>query len=81
MPISVVNPKQTKNFSRSLGKNAKNDLLDAQMLCIFEEKMNPRLTKPLTPAQKRLKSLIIRRNQLVDHSKSEKNRFKISSNY
>jgi len=76
IPISVVNPKQTKNFSRSLGKNAKNDLLDAQMLCIFAEKMNPRLTKPLTPAQKKLKSLIIRRNQLVDHSKSEKNRLK-----
>jgi len=72
--VSVVNPKKTKNFARSLGNNAKNDLLDAQMLCIYAERMNPMVTKPVPEEAKELKSLVLRRFQLVNSLKSEKNR-------
>lgn len=74
--ISVVNPKRTKNFAKSLGRNAKNDFLDSQMLCLFAEKMSPRPSKPFPKELKRLKCLVLRREQLVKHLAEEKNRLK-----
>lgn len=74
--VSVVNPRHTKNFSRSFGRSAKNDLLDAQMLCVYGEKMNPRITKAVKKEALELKSLILRREQLVATLASEKNRLK-----
>ncbi len=74
--VSVVNPSRTKSFARSLGRNAKSDLLDAEILCLFGERMNPVRTKPLDEATKELKSLILRREQLVETLTAEKNRLK-----
>lgn len=71
--VSVVNPRQTKNFSKSLGVRAKTDLIDAQMLCLFAERMKPRLTEPLSEEVELLRVLISRRNQLVKMITAEKN--------
>ena len=79
IPIAVVNPKRTKNFSRSLGRNAKNDLLDSQMLCLFGERMKPKPSKAVPEEIKALKCLILRREQLVQHRVEEKNRLKSPS--
>ena len=65
IPVSVVNPKQTKSFLKSLGQNAKNDFLDSKMLCLYGERMNPRLTEPLPESVIELRSLVLRRKQLT----------------
>lgn len=74
--VSVVNPRYTKNFAKSLGRNAKNDLLDSQILCIYAEKIKPKATKASSKQVLELKSLILRREQLVSNLSAEKNRLK-----
>lgn len=74
LPVAVVNPLRTKHFARSLGKNAKNDLLDAEVLCLYAERVNPKRTEPIDDEATELKSLILRREQLTRALTKEKNR-------
>jgi len=40
-PVAVVNPRQVRDFARSLGKLAKTDRLDAQVLAHFGAAIRP----------------------------------------
>jgi len=72
--VAVVNPRQVRDFTRSTGRLAKTDRLDAHILALFAERMQPEpRSQPDEPAQQ-LKDLLGRRRQLVKMLTAEKNR-------
>ena len=78
VPVAVVNPRQVREFARSLGKLAKTDRLDALVLAQFghSAQSNGRLTLTQLPpaAEAELKALVRRRRQLIGMLVAETNR-------
>ena len=72
--VAVVNPKCIKDFAGALGKQAKTDKLDAQIIALYAERMDPDKTKLLPEKQRLMKKLIQRRRQLVGMRTTEKYR-------
>lgn len=74
LPVAVVNPRQTRNFAQAVGRLAKTDEIDAEILARFAEatKVEPRFI----PDDERLelKELANRRRQLVVMMNMEQNR-------
>ncbi len=76
LPVSIVNPRWVKNFSRASGIVAKTDKIDARVIARFADKMRPE-PRPLKDEHtQELEALLTRRRQLVDMLTAEKNRFK-----
>lgn len=76
LALAIVNPRQARDFARSLGKLAKTDKIDAAALAHFGEAANPRVT-PIPDEQSReLDALVTRRRQLVDMLTAEQNRLR-----
>jgi transposase len=74
LPIVVVNPRQIRDFARALGKLAKTDRIDAEIIALFAERVRPAL-RALPDAQARvLGELIARRRQLIEMMTAEANR-------
>lgn len=73
-PVSVVNPRQVKHFSLSLGNLAKTDKLDAMVLSRFAQVVLPPLTVASDEQTQRLAQMVTRRRQLIDMRTMEKNR-------
>jgi transposase len=78
LKVAVVNPRQVREFARSLGRLAKTDRLDALVLAQFAQSAdsNGRLApmRMLDPAQAELKALVARRRQLMQMLVAETNR-------
>lgn len=74
LSVSVVNPRQVRDFAKALGKLAKTDRIDAQILSMFAEKVKTTKTIVLNENQEKLMDVHGRRNQLVDMIIQEKNR-------
>ena len=78
LKVAVVNPRQVREFARSLGRLAKTDRLDALVLAQFAQsaESNGRLTtmRLLDQAQTELKALVARRRQLMQMLVAETNR-------
>lgn len=74
LPVVIVNPRQIRDFAKACGLLAKTDKLDAKVIALFGQKIEPEI-RPLKdePAQE-LSALISRRRQLVDMQTAEKNR-------
>lgn len=71
----IVNPRQIRDFARSMGKLAKTDRIDALILARWAESAKPE-PKPLPePERLELRALVTRRAQLVENLTREKNRF------
>jgi transposase len=74
LPVVVVNPRQVRDFAKALGRLAKTDPLDAEVLARFGEAVRPE-PRPLKDAQaQELDALLTRRQQLVGMLSAEKNR-------
>jgi transposase len=74
LPVQVVNPRQVRDFARALGRLAKTDRLDAEVLALFGERVRP-APRPLPSAAERdLKALMARRRQLAAMLAAERNR-------
>jgi len=70
----VVNPRQVRDFARATGRLAKTDGIDAQVLALFGERVQPDI-RPLPDAETRqLAALVTRRRQLVEMLVTEKAR-------
>ena len=41
LPIVVVNPRQVRDFAKAMGRLAKTDALDAEVLALFGERVQP----------------------------------------
>jgi len=78
LTVAVVNPRQVREFARSLGRLAKTDRLDALVLAQFAQSAhsNGRWQPLALPdeAQLELKALVARRRQLISFLVAETNR-------
>ena len=74
VPVSVVNPRQARDFARSRNWLAKTDCLDARMLAEFGRSVAPAPTPKPDPAWVRLQQLVTRRGQLVADRAAERTR-------
>jgi len=74
LPLVVVNPRQIRNFARALGRLAKTDALDAEVIARFAEMVRPEL-RPIASAEAQaLGELVARRRQIVEMIVAETNR-------
>ena len=72
--VAIVNPRQVRDFAKALGRLAKTDGIDSEVLALFGEKLCPE-ARPLKDEQQRaLSALLSRRRQLVEMCSAEKNR-------
>lgn len=78
--VSVVNPKRVRDYAKSMGKLAKNDEIDAQVIREFGTvaKLIPLRRK--SQEDERLNALILRRKQLLKHLVSEKHHLETTFN-
>jgi transposase len=76
LPVAVVNPRQVRDFAKATGLLAKTDALDAKVLALFAQRVQP-TPRPLPDVQAReLSALLVRRRQLIQMLTAEGNRFK-----
>jgi transposase len=76
VPVAIVNPRQVRDYARSLGRRAKTDTIDAETLLHFAERTRP-TPRPLPDEKAReLRELLGRRRQLVEMLAGEKTRRK-----
>jgi len=74
LPLAVVNPAQIRAFARALGRLAKTDRLDAELIARFAEQVRPE-PRPVLGAQAQiLAELVARRRQIVEMIGMESNR-------
>ena len=74
LPVVVVNPRQVRAFARSTGQLAKTDRLDAALLALFAERVQPAVRPLSDAATAELAELITRRRQVLDMLTMEKQR-------
>lgn len=72
--LSVINPRQIRDFAKARGRLAKTDQIDARTIAEYGTLMKPKLyAKPLEN-QEKLRALRARRRQVSDTLVQEKNR-------
>lgn len=74
LPVSKVNPRQARRFAEAIGRLAKTDRADAEMLAQFGMLLTPRLLSPDAASFAELKELHAARLALVKDRTAAKNR-------
>lgn len=69
-----VNPTQVRHFAKSMGKLAKTDPIDAQMIARFGQSRQPEVTLLPDALTREMQALVSRRQQVVEMITMEKNR-------
>lgn len=78
LPVVVLNPRQVRDFARAVGRLAKTDRLDAQVLAEYGERLQP-APRPLPDDQTRLlDALVTRRRQVLELLQAERNRLRLA---
>jgi transposase len=72
--VSVVNPRQVRDFAKALGLLAKTDRIDARVIARFAQQARPRPLAETHKQQAQLDELIGRRRQLIEFRVAETNR-------
>ena len=67
LPVAVINPRQIKNFARAMGKVAKNDPIDARIICGYGRRMKPEFRPVRGKELQDMAMLLTRRRQLVQN--------------
>jgi len=78
LPVAVINPRQARDFAKSLGRLAKTDRIDAAVLARFGEGVRPEPRKLADEQTTQLRALMSRRRQLIEMLVAEKNRVGLS---
>ena len=84
LPVMVVNPRQARDFAKSMGYLSKTDAIDARVLSHFARTLHQsaqreRLLMKLPDAnQEALEALLVRHNQLIGMRVAEENRLAMS---
>ncbi len=74
LAVAVVNPRQVRDFAKAIGRLAKTDRLDAQVLARFAAAVQPP-ARPLPDATAQaLEALVTRRRQLTEMLSAERHR-------
>jgi transposase len=74
LPLAVVNPAQIRAFARAIGRLAKTDRLDAELIARFAEQVRPEPRPVLDQQSQLLAELVARRRQIVEMTGMESNR-------
>lgn len=74
IPVVVANPRQTRDFAKSMGQLAKTDAVDARGLALFAARVQPEVRELPSEEARVLDALVCRRRQLVGMMTQEKNR-------
>lgn len=77
--VAVINPKRARDFAKALGLAAKTDRIDARVLALYAEKVQPAPVEKTPAKQAEIQQLVARRRQLIDLKTQESNRWKITS--
>ena len=84
LPVAVLNPRQARDFARSMGRLAKTDAVDARMLAemaavLVRREDLARFVRPVADeCQQWLAALVTRRRQLLAMLGSERHRLQIT---
>ena len=79
--VVLVNPRRTRNFARSIGQEAKNDLADAQLLALFARLGLGKGSSPKKQSLQELADLVVTRRSLVKHRDAmRKNKREVCAN-
>lgn len=80
LPVTAINPRNARDFAKSIGLLAKTDKVDAKALALFALKIQP-LCRPLPDEDTRaLQDLVVRRRQIVDMLAAEQHRLAAALN-
>lgn len=79
LSVAVVNPARVRQFARACGLLAKTDKLDAQVLAVFGQRVQPKPYTGKSEAEKQLSALLVRRKQVEEMLKAEQNRLRTVS--
>ena len=74
LPVSLINPRQSRDFARAINWFAKNDRIDARLLAQFARCVQPRSSEKIPENRLELDELVTRRRQLVQMRSAENNR-------
>jgi transposase len=74
LPVAVVNPRQVRAFAQALGRTAKTDAVDADVLADFGARVQPAPRPMADGATQALAALVLRRRQLVEMIGMERQR-------
>ena len=77
LPFVVANPAHIKKFAGAIGRFAKTDKLDAQLIAHYGEAIKPALSVLKPEMMQLMSDLLSRRQQLVALQTMEKNRLQI----
>lgn len=78
LPVVVVNPRQVRDFAKAIGRMAKTDRIDAEVLAHFGEAVKPEIRLLKDEDTQMLTALVTRRRQVIEMLTAEKNRLGIS---
>jgi transposase len=74
LPVAVVNPRQVRDFARATGRLAKTDEIDARVLALFGERIQPEIRPAPSKDREVFSGLVARRRQLQKMKTAEQNR-------
>jgi len=74
LPAIAINPRQARDFAKAIGRLAKTDGIDAEILADFADKVRPEIRVVPEQITEQLDALCTRRRQLVSMMAAEKNR-------
>lgn len=80
MPLAVVNPAQVRHFAQAVGRRAKTDPIDAEVIARFAEAAKPEPRPVADEAQRVLGELVARRRQIIEMLVAERHRARRASN-
>ena len=79
LPVVVVNPRQIRDFAKSIGRLAKTDVIDAGVIAHFASAVRPELRPMKDSASQELTGLVTRRRQIVGMIVAETNRLQAAT--
>jgi transposase len=78
LAVAVINPRQARDFAKSLGRLAKTDQIDALILARFAEAVQPEPRQLPDEQALQLQAWLVRRRQLLEMLVAEKNRLSVT---
>ena len=79
LPVAVVNPRQVRDFARAIGQLAKTDPLDARVIALYAERVQPPIRELPDEETRALRELCVRRQELIEMLLAERNRLRLAS--
>jgi transposase len=74
LAVAVVNPRQVRAFAQALGRTAKTDAIDAELLATFGARVQPTPRPLADAATQALAAMVTRRRQLIEMIGMERRR-------